>query len=385
VSWLYRNLIRPCLFTRQPEAIHNFAIHLLSRTSESPLGCAALGRVFRPASLPLKVFGLEFPNPVGLAAGMDKNGQALAAWEALGFGFNEIGAVTWYPQPGNLIPRVFRVVPDEAIINRMGSNNAGAEALARQLRECQIAKRWPAHPMGLNIGKSRTTPLAEATHDYAKSLEVLWPFADFFVINVSSPNTPNLRDLQDKQALDEILAAMQEVNEEAAKKNAVFPGPKAPAEGTIRAEPKPILVKVAPDLAWEALDQILELVQPRRIAGLVATNTTISRPETQRPDLKRLYAESGGLSGRPLRQRSTEVIRHLYRQSGGKLPLIGVGGIFSASDAWEKITAGATLVQVYTGFVYQGPGLIKTIVNGLRESIAREGFKDLSAAVGSAA
>ncbi len=225
---------------------------------------------------------------------------------------------------------------------------------------------WPDHPVGINLGKSKVTPLAEAADDYADSLRVLWPHADFFVVNVSSPNTPNLRQLQDKAALDEILAALQQVNTKQAK----------------AAPPKPILVKVAPDLAFEALDEILELVGPRRLAGLVATNTTIARPATGDARCRRTYAETGGLSGRPLRERSTEVIRHLFRQTRGKVPLIGVGGIASAADAWEKITAGASLVQVYSGLVYEGPGPAGDIVRGLRWRIEAEGLKGIGQAVG---
>jgi dihydroorotate dehydrogenase len=221
--------------------------------------------------------------------------------------------------------------------------------------------------VGINLGKSKITPLADAAQDYANSLRVLWPHADFFVVNVSSPNTPNLRQLQDKAALDEILAALQEVNSALAGNSARL---------------KPILVKVAPDLSWPALDEILELTGPRNVAGIVATNTTITRPETTLPELQRVYAEAGGLSGRPLTARSTEVIRHLYRQTQGRVPVIGVGGIFNASDAWEKIRAGASLVQVYTGLVYEGPGLARGIVAGLRRRLRAGGFSRLEEAVG---
>jgi dihydroorotate dehydrogenase len=242
----------------------------------------------------------------------------------------------------------------------MGFNNSGAEAVAKKLAEWKASGRWPQHPVGINLGKSKVTPLEEAAQDYANSYRVLRDLADFFVVNVSSPNTPNLRQLQDKAALDEIFAALQSLN----------------------STKKPILVKVAPDLSLEALDEILELASPRNIAGIVATNTTVTRPQSSDPALQKIYAETGGLSGRPLRARSTEIVRHLYKQTQGKLPIIGVGGIFNAEDAWEKITAGASLVQVYTGLVYEGPALASSIVTGLRGKLERAGLKNLSEAVG---
>jgi dihydroorotate dehydrogenase len=362
MGWPYRNLVRPLLFAQDAERAHNFALHRLAGASRSRLACDVLGGIFSAPDLPIHLFGLTFPNPVGLAAGMDKHAAAVPAWEKLGFGFSELGGVTWHAQPGNPAPRMFRAVGDEAIVNRMGFNNSGAEAVAQKLAEWKKLGRWPQHPVGINLGKSKITPLAEAAEDYANSFRVLRGLADFFVVNVSSPNTPNLRQLQDKAALDEILAAMQELN----------------------ADRKPILVKVAPDLSFEALDEILELVQPRNIAGLVATNTTISRPQTNDPAGQKIYGETGGLSGKPLRVRSTEIIRHLHRQTAGALPIIGVGGIFSADDAWEKITAGASLLQIYTGLVYEGPGLTRQIVNGLTRRLKKRGAHSLKEAVGTA-
>jgi dihydroorotate dehydrogenase len=286
------------------------------------------------------------------------------AWRALGFGFSELGGVTWHAQPGNDTPRLFRAQADEAIVNSMGFNNPGAAAFAEALARWKQEARWPEHPVGVNLGKSKAAPLEIAPEDYASSFRVLRPHIDFCVVNVSSPNTPNLRQLQDKAALDEILAALQQNN-----------------TGTV---PVPILVKVAPDLTFEALDDILELAGPRRLAGIVATNTTTSRPETGDAHLREIYARPGGLSGRPLRQRSTEVIRHLYQQSRGAWPIIGVGGIFDAADAWEKITAGASLVQIYTSLIYRGPGVVKEIVTGLRERMVQNGFQRLAQAVGTA-
>lgn len=364
MSCLYDGLIRPVLFAQDSEKIHDRTLRALGCVSRNaPL--RGLVRSFCGApELPVELFGLKFPNPVGLAAGMDKFGRAVPAWAALGFGFSELGGVTAQAQPGNPAPRLFRAINDEAIVNAMGFNNPGAEAMAAALAEWKQIGLWPSHPVGINLGKSKVTPLDKAAEDYAASFHLLRPHVDFFVVNVSSPNTPNLRQLQDKAALDEILAALQQINT----------GPK----------PSPILVKVAPDLSFEALDEILELAVPRRLAGIVATNTTITRPATDDEKLRRVYAQPGGLSGRPLRQRSTEVIRHLYQQSHGALPIIGVGGIFDAADAWEKIAAGASLVQIYTGLIYKGPRVAREIVRGLRARMAEKGFAKLSEAVGHA-
>jgi len=362
MGWLHKKILRPLLFQQDSERAHNFVVTQLARASRNKFTCDLIGKFYGSPELPTEVFGLKFPNPVGLAAGMDKHAAAVPGWSALGFGFCELGGVTWHAQPGNPKPRMFRAIPDEAVINRMGFNNSGAEAVAQKLTEWKNSGRWPNHPVGINLGKSKITSLENAAEDYANSFRVLRDLADFFVVNVSSPNTPNLRQLQDKAALDEIFAALQSLN----------------------VTHKPILVKVAPDLTFEALDEILELVVPRNIAGIVATNTTVARPQTDDAQLHKIYAEAGGLSGRPLRARSTEIIRHLYKQTNGKLPIIGVGGIFDADDAWEKITAGASLVQIYTGMVYEGPGVASKIVRGLRARLEIAGMKDLQAAVGSA-
>lgn len=362
MGFLHKKIIRPLLFRQDSETAHNKAIHSLARASRSRFALGLVKKIYGSPELPTEVFGLRFPNPVGLAAGMDKHADAVPGWDALGFGFAELGGVTWHAQDGNPKPRMFRAIQDEAVINRMGFNNSGAEAVAQKLAAWKKNGLWPAHPVGINLGKSKVTPLEKAADDYASSFGVLRDLADFFVVNVSSPNTPNLRQLQDKLALDEIFAVLQLQN----------------------TTHKPVLVKVAPDLSFEALDEILELVAPRNIAGIVATNTTISRPQTSSPALQKVYAETGGLSGKPLRARSTDVIRHLYSRTNGKVPIIGVGGIFNADDAWEKITAGASLVQCYTGLVYEGPGLAKQIVAGLRKKLEQAGMKNLQSAVGSA-
>lgn len=365
MSWLYRQVTRPVLFLQESESAHNRTLAALALASRIRPAIVATGAIFRPPDLPVTCMGLTFPNPVGLAAGMDKQGIAVPMWHALGFGFSELGGVTRHAQPGNPQPRMFRVIPEEALINRMGFNNGGAEALATRLREWKSREAWPAHPVGVNLGKSKITPLDQAAGDYAASFVELRPLADFFVVNVSSPNTPHLRQLQDKAALDEILSALQEHN-----------------RPTHDAPTKPILVKVAPDLSFDALDEIVEVVLRRNLAGLVATNTTVTRPPSNHPEAVLAYHEAGGLSGRPLRDRSTEVIRHLYRQTRNRLPLIGVGGISTVEDAWEKVTAGASLLQVYSALVYQGPGLTAALVNGLRDRLAGARWED---AVGSAA
>ena len=337
MSWFYRTFVRRALFELDSEQIHDRTLRALRWIAERPVLCELLSDWFAAPPMPVKLFGLSFSNPVGLAAGMDKYAAALPVWEAFGFGFCELGGVTWHPQPGNPKPRMFRVVEDGALINRMGFNNPGAEAMAQRLGQWRAAGRWPRHPVGVNLGKSKITPLDKAAEDYANSFRVLLPYADFFVVNVSSPNTPNLRQLQDRAALDEILAALQSISRE-----------------------KPLLVKVAPDLSFEAIDEIVELAIARNLAGIVATNTTIARPD----GTQQIYAEAGGMSGKPLRSRSTEVIRHIHT-GAPTLPIIGVGGIFSAADAWEKIQAGASLIQVYTGMVYEGPSVARDIVRGL--------------------
>ena len=351
MSWFYRELVRPLLFRFESEAVHNATLEGLRLIAQSQFLLKGMRAIYGAAPLPVKLWDLTFPNPVGLAAGMDKQAAAIPVWEAMGFGFCELGGVTWHAQPGNPAPRMFRALRSESLVNRMGFNNPGAEFFAANLAKWRCSGLWPKHPVGVNLGKSKITPLEKAAEDYAQSLQAVWRHADFFVINVSSPNTPNLRQLQDRAALDEILAAAQSVN----RQQALLAG----------RTPKPLLVKVAPDLSFDALDEILELVGPRELSGIVATNTTIERPPTTDAATRSIYNQQGGLSGRPLRHRSTEVIRHLHRQSKGKVPLIGVGGIFSASDALEKFEAGATLVQVYSGLVYEGPGLVRSLVKGL--------------------
>jgi dihydroorotate dehydrogenase len=261
---------------------------------------------------------------------------------------------------------MFRAAADQALVNRMGFNNAGAQAVAKRLASWKARGLWPKSPVGINLGKSKITPNNEAAEDYRQSLAALWPLADFFVINVSSPNTPNLRELQDRDALDQVLAAAQSENRKQA--------------ASLR--PKPLLVKIAPDLTFSAIDELLEVAAKHQLAGIVATNTTIERPAGSDEQCRKTYSETGGLSGAPLRQRSTEIIRYIFNRTEGRLPIVGVGGIFNAEHAWEKIRAGASLVQCYTGLVYEGPSIARNIVSGLADRLRAEGYQSIHSAIG---
>jgi dihydroorotate dehydrogenase len=311
----------------------------------------------------LERFGLEFRNPVGLAAGFDKNGTAAQALAALGFGFIEVGSVTSEPQPGNPRPRLFRLPQDRALINRAGFNNCGAARLTEHIR-----RHRPDCVLGVNLGKSRSVPIEEAIPDYLKSFDAVYDIADYIAINVSSPNTPHLRELQRPEMLAGLIKSLQERNHELALVDS--------------RRPKPLLLKIAPDLPESEIESIVEVATSLKIAGLIATNTTVSRAglATARAEVE-AYGD-GGLSGAPLRVRSNEVISLIYRLTRGELPIIGVGGVFDAADAWEKICAGASLIQLYTGFIYEGPSVAKRINEGLAEILQREGIGTLDEAVG---
>lgn len=330
-----------------------------------------LHELFAADDLPATRFGIRFPNPIGLAAGMDKNGIAVPAWQALGFGFCEIGGITQHPQPGNPKPRLFRIPETDALINRMGFNNCGADALAEALAK---SRRNQKFPLGINLGKSKQTPLEESASDFAYSLKKLWHLADFFVVNVSSPNTPGLRTLQEKQPLQSLLSTLAETNRRLAANN---------GESGAFPTGKPLLLKLDPDLLPAAVDDVIDLALSLPLAGLVATNTTISRPVPAGKPFPPSYRKAGGLSGQPLRKRSTEIIRRIAGQTQGKLAIIGVGGICDAKSAWEKITAGAHLCQIYSGLVFQGPGLIPDLVRGLANQLQRHQMRTLHQAVGS--
>ena len=380
---IYQFGLRPLLFSvfkSDAEWVHNRSLQileLLDRTQSNPATSLILEQFqqsfgLRDSRLQQSLWGLNFHNPVGLAAGFDKNGVAADIWTKFGFGFAELGTVTWQPQPGNPQPRLFRLTDDSAALNRMGFNNQGAIAMAARFQTAhnsgKLDDSYPSpdsqFPLGINLGKSKVTPLEQASTDYLESFKLLHDWGDYFVVNVSSPNTPGLRSLQDAAQLSTILDILQQKN-----------------QGI-----KPILVKIAPDLEWEAIVSILDLAKTYQLAGIIATNTTIRRDglKTQilRETRKPISEEAGGISGLPVRQRSTEVIRFIWQQTSGKLPIIGVGGIFTADDAWEKITAGATLIQVYTGWVYEGPWMVRRILQGLLNKLEENGFNSISEAVG---
>lgn len=352
---LYRHLLRPALFRldRDPEDAHERVLDWLAYVSRHP----ALTRALAVATGAggecgvRDIFGLRFPNPVGLAAGLDKNGVAVPALAALGFGFVEIGTITASAQPGNPRPRLFRLPSEEALINRMGFNNQGAEWVAAHLaRSARVGV-----PVGISLGKSKITPLDEATGDYLRSLDLLYPFGDYFAVNVSSPNTPGLRALQERDRLDELVRALVERLRL-----------RATREG--RSGAKSLLVKVAPDLDEAALDELVEVCLGAGVRGLIAVNTTVSREGLSSAVPGKLREEAGGLSGRPLRARALEVVRRLHAKAGDRLPIIGCGGIFTTDDARRMLDAGASLVQVYTGFIYEGPGLPRRLARGMETS-----------------
>lgn len=362
---LYRSILRPVLFRLPPETAHELALRVVKLSSKAKLLRAIAARRFDCApGLETERFGLKFKNPIGLAAGFDKNAEAAEGLAALGSGFIEVGTVTHQAQPGNPRPRLFRLPQDRALINRQGFNNHGAAALAAEL-----AAHRPACVLGINIGKSRVVPIEEAIDDYLSSFELIYRHADYVVVNVSSPNTPNLRELQKPDALSALLDALQRRNRELAQQHE-------------RARSLPLLVKIAPDLEMRDVESIVEVALQAELSGIIATNTTTSRSGLLTPAGRVAGIGAGGLSGAPLRARSTEMIAALHRLTRGRLSIIGVGGIFSAADAWEKICAGASLVQLYTGFIYEGARIVREINEGLAEIMKRNGFRSLDEAVG---
>jgi dihydroorotate dehydrogenase len=366
---IYQLALRPLLFDilkADPEQVHRSSLEYLATLDRSKtFGSEILKASWRQwfclvdSRLEQTLWGKNFPNPIGLAAGFDKDGVAPGIWPTLGFGFSELGTVTYHPQPGNDKPRLFRLPADLAALNRMGFNNLGSASMAARL----IDSSPSPYPLGINLGKSKVTDETDAAADYAGSFERLQNCGDYFVVNVSSPNTPGLRNLQAVDMLAKIVTAMQEVNKS-----------------------RPILVKIAPDLAWEDITAVVKLSQSMGLAGIIATNTTIEKASLTTKILKEtgksLVDEAGGISGAPLRDRSTAVIRYIYQTSQGQLPIIGVGGVFTADDAWEKITAGASLVQLYTGWTYQGPWTVLRILQGLLKKLETHGLENIGQAIG---
>lgn len=355
---VYRALVRPLLFRLPPETAHELGLHTL------PFLKLFAGRPFESPALRINRFDLWFRNPVGLAAGFDKDGVALEALSALGFGFIEAGTVTYHAQPGNPKPRMFRLSEDQALINRAGFNNAGAAAFARR-----VEHHRPDCVLGISLGKSKITPLETATEDYLASFDLVYKFADYVAINVSSPNTPQLRELQQSEQLSSLLHALQVRNRELQELHG-------------RTAPVPLLVKISPDLERRDLKMIVDVIERLKIDGIIATNTTISRDNLRTERTRVEACGAGGLSGKPLTDRATRMIAELYELTHGRIPLIGVGGIFTAEDAWEKICAGASLVQLYTGFIYQGPRIVREINEGLVRILEREGFARIEEAIG---
>ena len=347
MGWLYQHAVKPALFRLDPERAHEVGVGALALLGRVRPLCALLGRIHRldPARhRPVEAFGLKFPNAVGLAAGFDKDGHAWPAAAALGFGHVEIGTVTFHAQPGNPRPRAFRYPAEQAVINRMGFNNAGAAALAARLAKRSGPR---AIPLGINLGKSKVTPLDQAVEDYLGSFRLLADHADYVVVNVSSPNTPGLRELQDAAWLKPLLAAL--VGENRARTAAGRPR-------------RPLLLKIAPDLSFPQVDAALQVIADLRLDGIIASNTTLARPGA-------LAAanEAGGLSGAPVRRRATEIINYISRATAGRLPIIGVGGIMDEAAAGEKLDAGASLVQLYTGLIYRGPFFAAEVARALAQ------------------
>jgi dihydroorotate dehydrogenase len=342
---MYR-FFRFFLFKLDAETAHHFSLNALNFVFKIPFAKSILQLIYsnKNKRLERKLFGITFKNPVGLAAGLDKNAICINALSALGFGFIEIGTVTPMPQAGNEKPRLFRIIPDEAIINRMGFNNDGAKLVKENIEKAK--KENAGIIIGGNIGKNKITANEEASSDYIKCFHALYNVVDYFVVNISSPNTANLRDLQDKEPLIELLSTLQNEN------NAML-------------KPKPILLKIAPDLNHSQLDDIIEVVSTTKIDGIIASNTTTARLGLSINEKEIEKIGSGGLSGKPLTQKSTEIIQYIHQKTEGKLPIIAVGGIMTAKDAIDKINAGASLVQIYTGFIYNGPKLIKDINNAI--------------------
>jgi dihydroorotate dehydrogenase len=330
---MYEKILRPVLFrTTDPEQIHHVASFIMQYSPVLPL----MAGLFKPKAEPAKLWNLTFRNRLGLAAGFDKEATLIKSFYRLGFGHTEIGTVTRHAQPGNPKPRIFRCPVEQGLVNRMGFPNSGADVIAERLTRLRLAWGKPDYPIGINLGKSKATELREAAHDYLYSFKKLHAVGDYFVVNVSSPNTPGLRNLQNVEALRPILSALQSAND--------------------RLGSKPLLLKIAPDLVFGDIAAILSLITELKLNGIIATNTTLDHSAVT-------LKETGGLSGAPVRQKSTGIIRFIARETGGRLPIIGVGGVFTHDDFLEKIDAGASLVQLYTGFIYRGPFTAKKILN----------------------
>ena len=364
----YRLVSRPLLALQDSEKAHARSLLGLRAMASNPISRSALRLFYKPKEMEVERFNMTYKNPFGLAAGMDKRAEALRGWESLGLGFIEIGGVTAEEQPGNPKPRMFRSGSSRALVNRMGFNNPGSENIARKLDQHIARFGHPQVPLWANLGKSKNTPLTDAPMDYATTMRRLWTYCDVFVINVSSPNTPNLRELQHDSALEEIVSACTAVNGELSEQH--------------NRPTKPLLVKIAPDLSDDQLVAVVKTARSSGCDGIVATNTTVERPEAASKKEQHVFSQSGGMSGAPVNARSTAMIHRIYQLTNGEWPIVGVGGIGNAEDAWAKIGAGASLLQAYSGFVFEGPGLTKNVVNGLHKKLQSSEFSSLDEAVG---
>ena len=355
---------RPILGLIDSERAHGIGLSTLSKLERTSMGRGFLKSLYQSPEVPTNVFGLSFSHPLGIAAGFDKKAAALSAWPSLGFSWMEYGGITRFPQDGNPKPRMFRANKENALVNRMGFNNPGALAVRENLIERRSIGLWPNNPVAANIGRSKKVSNDEAADDYSSTLDILWDYADLFVLNVSSPNTPGLRELQEVDHLRDVLTSCIEVRNR-------------------KGNYKPILMKFSPDLNDDDLLDSAQVSVDCNVDGFVATNTTISRYIPKNSQSRSVFAQSGGLSGRPLRKRSLEVVSMLYDYTDSKVPIVGVGGIDSVDSAWDMITSGASLIQLYSALVFKGPSITSRIVKGLNTNVKKNNFSNISEAVGS--
>ena len=360
----YRMFGRPILGLIDSERAHGIGLSTLSKLERTSMGRGFLKSLYQSPEVPTNVFGLSFSHPLGIAAGFDKKAAALSAWPSLGFSWMEYGGITRFPQDGNPKPRMFRANKENALVNRMGFNNPGALAVRENLIERRSIGLWPNNPVAANIGRSKKVSNDEAADDYSSTLDILWDYADLFVLNVSSPNTPGLRELQEVDHLRDVLTSCIEVRNR-------------------KGNYKPILMKFSPDLNDDDLLDSAQVSVDCNVDGFVATNTTISRYIPKNSQSRSVFAQSGGLSGRPLKKRSLEVVSMLYDYTGSKVPIVGVGGIDSVDSAWDMITSGASLIQLYSALVFEGPSITSRIVKGLNTNVKKNNFSNISEAVGS--
>ena len=360
----YRMFGRPILGLIDSERAHGIGLSTLSKLERTSMGRGFLKSLYQSPEVPTNVFGLSFSHPLGIAAGFDKKAAALSAWPSLGFSWMEYGGITRFPQDGNPKPRMFRANKENALVNRMGFNNPGALAVRENLIERRSIGLWPNNPVAANIGRSKKVSNDEAADDYSSTLDILWDYADLFVLNVSSPNTPGLRELQEVDHLRDVLASCIEVRNR-------------------KGNYKPILMKFSPDLNDDDLLDSAQVSVDCNVDGFVATNTTISRYIPKNSQSRSVFAQSGGLSGRPLKKRSLEVVSMLYDYTDSKVPIVGVGGIDSVDSAWDMITSGASLIQLYSALVFEGPSITSRIVKGLNTNVKKNNFSNISEAVGS--